>query len=72
MQMSDLSYASAGARMWQDRRQNAAVLLHFAMLGPYGSDSEEEGQDSAILLHIFLHISRNCDFDRGTPCKCPI
>ena len=33
MQMSDLTYASAGARMWQDRRQNAAVLLHIAMLG---------------------------------------
>ena len=47
-------------------------LLHFAMLGPYGRGSEEEGQDSAILLHICMHISRNGDFDRGTPCKCPI
>ena len=52
MQMSDLTYASARARMWQDRRWNAVGLLHIAVLWAWGHQSGEEGQDTAILLHI--------------------
>ena len=43
-----------------------------AMLGPYGRDSDEKGWDSAMLLHICTHVSRNDNSDRGTPCKCLI